>query len=312
MFHRTILIALLVLIVSPLAAAGPDLAFKPAGEGLYDFNTGTFKGRLKLDGKYQGLYPLVDVASGMELVHPPGIFSFYRVFSGNTRFGSTARDWPTTSKLLADGAVEVRWPAAAEHPLEITAVYRWPAADTLDLETAVTPQRDMPRFELFMSSYFTKTFRASVYLKPEGDARGKPRFVPVDRKPQSAGGYVMFARDQKAVEMIQDGRWKVGSNPVDWAIERWLAAPLVIRRDSSQGLTAAMMCPPEACFAVSSPWNPDKPDGGGYRSVYLSLFGQDLKAGQTARAHGRLLIARNLTDEQVVERYEAYVKEQKR
>ena len=32
--------------------------------------------------------------SGLFLVHPPGIFSFYRVFSGATRFGNAARDWP--------------------------------------------------------------------------------------------------------------------------------------------------------------------------------------------------------------------------
>ena len=310
MLVRAALMLAMVLAAGPVVAAPPSLAFRPAGEGLYEFHTGPLKGRLKLDGKYQGLYPLVDAASGAELVHPPGIFSFYRVFSGNTRFGANARDWPTTSKLLSDGAVEVRFPSAKEHPLEITGVYRWKAADTLDLDLSVRPEQAMPRFELFMSSYFGKTFVASVYLKPEGAQ--KPGFVPVDRKPQSPGAYVMFPRDAQAVEMIRDGRWKVGANPVDWAIEQWLAAPIFVRRDASAGLTALMICPPEDCFAVSSPWNPAKLDAPGYRSVYLSLFGRDLQAGQTAKARCRVVIARNLPDEKAMRRYQEYLGEQKR
>jgi hypothetical protein len=294
--------------VSSLQAEPVRLAFQSAGPGLYDFDTGALRGRLKLDGHYQGLYPLVEVNSGIELVHPPGVFSFYRVFQRGRRYGEAARDWPTASRLLPDGAVEVRWPASADHPLEMTGAYRWKAADTLDLEIAVRPRQAMPRFELFMSSYFTKTFRASAYLKPNGPDRGPPRFVPVDRPPHATGAYVMFPRDEAAVQTIQDGRWKLGSNPVDWAIERWLAAPIILRRDESRGLTAITMCPPDECFAVSSPWNPPSLDGGGYRSVYLSLFGRDLRAGETARAHCRLVIGRNVTDQEALRRYQDYVR----
>jgi hypothetical protein len=160
-----------------------------------------------------------------------------------------------------------------------------------------------------MSSYFTKTFQASVYVKPEDDPQGPPRFEPVNLTPKSTGGYVMFPRDQAAVMLIRDGRWKVGSNPVDWALGSRLAAPLVIRRDAAQGLTAVMMAPPSDCFAVGTPWNPATPDGGGYRSIYLSLYGGDLQAGQPARARCRLAVTHELSDEQAVERYEAYLKE---
>lgn len=82
MFHHQFVVTLLALIAGPVLAEASDLAFKPAGPGLYEFDTGPFRGRLKLDGSYQGLYPLTDTTSQTELVHPPGIFSFYRVFSG--------------------------------------------------------------------------------------------------------------------------------------------------------------------------------------------------------------------------------------
>jgi hypothetical protein len=308
---RFVFFALLAVAATPVVADPPNLGFKPAGPGLYDFDTGVFQGRLKVDGKYQGIYPMVHADSKMELVHAPGIFSFYRVFERSKRHGECARDWPTQTKLLNDGAVEVRWPAAADHPLEMTGVCRWNTPDTLDLEITVKPERDMPRFELFMSSYFTKTFRASVYMKSEGPTLAPPRFLPVDKKPQSTGAYVMFPRDDEAVAMIQDGRWKLGSNPVDWAIDRWLAAPVIIRRDTSHGLAAVMMCPPEDCFAIASPWNPATPEAGGYRSVYLSLFGRDLRAGQTSQIRCRLIIAK-MTDQEAIRRYEDFVREVKR
>jgi hypothetical protein len=71
-----------------------------------------------------------------------------------------------------------------------------------------------------------------------------------------------------------------------------------------------MMAPPDDCFAFSSPWNPPAPDAGGYRSIYFSLFGRDLRAGQTVRASCRLILARNLGDDEAIRRYETYLQQQ--
>jgi len=289
------------------SAAAVNLAFKADKPGFYTFDTGLFRGKLKLDGKFMGLYPLVDCKSGHELTRPPGIFSLYRVFNTNKRYGNAARDWPITSKPLADGAVEVHWPAAPEHPVEITQVYRWSAADTLDLGITVKPQQDMPRFELFMSNYFTNRFLASVYVKPK-DSSGQPSFVPVHRTPTSRGAYVAFPRDDDAVTMIRDGRWKIPPSPVEWAVESFMAAPLAFRRDAELGITAVFMSPPGDCFAMACPWNPETPEARGYRSLYQSFFGRDLKAGETARARCRMVINRSLTDDQIVARYREFVK----
>lgn len=305
MWRTYILCPIFVLAGTCVLAESPNLGFKPAGEGLFEFDTGAFKGRLKVDGKYQGLYPLVDAATGADLTPPPGAFSPYRVFTTNRRYGNAARDWPTGTRLLGNGGVEVHWPAAEEHPLEMTAVYRWTAPDTVDLEIAVKPQQAMPSFELFMSSYFVKSFRASIYL--QGVVGKPPSFVPADRTSNSPGGYVMFPKDDQTVRMIQDGRWTIPPSPVDWATQGSLAAPLAMRRDEGQDLTALMMCPPGDCFAVSSPWNADSPEAGGYRSLYLSLFGCDLAAGETARARCRLILRRHLTNDDAVRCYQEYV-----
>jgi hypothetical protein len=164
----------------------------------------------------------------------------------------------------------------------------------------------MPSFELFMSSYFTEGFRASVYLQEGG--RDQPGFVPADRTPDARGGYVMFPRDEESLRMILDGRWTIPPSPVDWTLRRWLAAPMAMRRDEGLGLTALMMCPADDCFAIASPWNPASPDARGYRSLYLSLFGRDLSAGAATRASCRLIVRRNLSNDDAIRCYREYVK----
>ncbi|MHC4405311.1 MAG: hypothetical protein ACYTG0_37165 [Planctomycetota bacterium] len=295
------------------AAEIPDMAFKPAGEkGFYTFDTGVLRGRVRLNGRSQGITELVHVPSGVEVASGgrlPGLISHYRVFSAGVRYGKAARDWPTVTKVLDDGALEVFWPSGEEHPLEMTAVYRFRRPNTLDVETAVTPQRDMPAFEVFVSSYFGQGFRARVSVALESAAGAAPRFVPVDRKPDSRGGYVTFPRDGRALEIIRDGRWGIPPNPVDWDVVRWLSPPIAVRRDEPSGVTALLTASPNECFAISSPYNPPSPDAGGYRSVYLSLFGRDLDAGQTARAGCRLVVAGDLSDEEAAEEFGRYARE---
>jgi hypothetical protein len=298
--------------VATATAGAAELAFKPAEPGFFAFDTGVVRGKLRLDGRSQGVASLVHVATGKEITYGgehPGIFSPYRVFSTDTRYGHAARDWPAESKLLEDGAVSARWPAADDHPVEITGVYRWSAPDTLDLELTVRPRIAMPRFELFLSSYFSAGFDASVYVKPNRFAQGEPRFLRADVNDLVDGTYLMFPRDREAALMIFDRRWERPPNPVQWSVTCHLAAPLAVRKDDASGLAAVMMAPAEDCFAVATPYNKTPPDGvAGHKSLYLSLFGRDLGAGQTARARCRLVVGRELSDRQIIERYFAYVR----
>ncbi len=312
MYTRIAAILAILLATGGIASAEkPKLAFEPAEEGFYRFDTGAMKGKIRLDGRSQGMISLIDSATGDHVAHGgglPGVLSYYRIFATNKRYGHAARDWPTQSKLLPDGALEVRWPKADDHPLELTAVYRLTAADTIDLETTVRPDVDMPRFEVFLSAYFGPEFRASVYTKPNRFSGGKPKMLRADVNPLVDGTYLMFPRDLRAARIIFDGRWDFPPNPVQWSVTTWLAGPMAIRRNEQTGVTAVFMAPPSDCFAVSMPYNKTPPDGvAGHNSIYLSLFGQDLKAGQTAKAHSRLVVGK-LTDQQAIQRYKTYIK----
>jgi hypothetical protein len=87
---------------------------------------------------------------------------------------------------------------------------------------------------------------------------------------------------------------------------------MALRRDEKADLTCLVMSRPEDCFAVLTPYNVTPPDGvAGHYSMYFSLFGGDLKAGQTARALVRMAVDRGITDQRAVELYQEFIAEKK-
>ncbi|MCX6619640.1 MAG: hypothetical protein NTY38_00890 [Acidobacteria bacterium] len=80
-----------------------------------------------------------------------------------------------------------------------------------------------------------------------------------------------------------------------------LPPPLGLRRDPASGLTVVRMAPPEDCFAVSTPQQKE-----GHYSLYLSLFGRTIQAGETALAHARMVVAVSPDSRQVVKTYRKY------
>ncbi|MCP4455808.1 MAG: TIM barrel protein [Planctomycetes bacterium] len=303
--RRTIQVTLMSLLfaaVFPCLAAGApseDLAFNSAGDEAYSFDTGTLKGMLRSGGKSKGLSSLIHVPSGIRLDGGgAGIFSHYRVFTANQRYGNAAWARPSRATQLADGAVQILWPAGDNYPFDMTAMYRWRTPDTLDVETSVKAHQILPKFESFLASYFAKDFPASsVYAKTDA----APGFVTTE---QTFGTWQMFPRDPKAIRLIQDGRWEKDPNPVAWAIRPDMALPIGVRRHTKSGLTAIVMAPPRDCFAVSTPYV-----GEGHFSLYLSLFGRSVAAEDTATVHSRLVIAESPTDAQILALYETYMKD---
>lgn len=278
--------------LAALAGAAEPPAFVADGTG-FRFDTGALRGVLHANGKAQGLLPVTDCATGTNLARFVGLFSHYRLLDSTTRYGVAGWDWASTAERLPDGAVTVRWAADAVHPFDMAATYRWAATNALDLTTTVTPRKELKRFEVFLASYLEGFGAAFAYTK-NGFVEAK----------KTDGVWQAFPRDAEAEQIITDGRWKHPPNPVDWAIRPALAAPLGMRRDAASGLTALVMASPQDCFAVSMPHGEEP-----HRSLYLSLFGRDLPAGVPATARARLVLGRNISDEQAVKLYEAFLKE---
>ncbi len=277
----------------------PKLAFTRGASKSF-FDTGVLKGLLGAGGKSLGLQPVTHVASDVQMAGAFGILSPYRLLTSDARFGTAAWDWASKSELTPDGAVRVHWSPDKEHPLELTGVYRWAAGDALDLELTVKPQRELRQFELFLASYVNGFPASLAYVRQSASGNAAGRFMEAVK---SGGDWQTFPRDAAAAAIFSDGRWSRPPNPVTWKIMPRLAAPLALRRDAKSGLVAILMSRPSDCFAVSMPYGEE-----GHRSVYLSLFGHDLKAGQAASAGARMVVGKDISEERAVELYRAHLK----
>jgi len=277
----------------------PSLAFIAAGKE-YHFDTGALRGTLRAGGRSQGLGPVQDIGAGKAISGPFGLLSPYRLLTADARFGTAAWDWASQARLLENCAVEVRWDADREHPLEMTAKYRFAAADTIDLTLTVKPKQDLRGFELFLASYFAGFERSFAYVRGAASKAGGHNPLLVEATPAD-GHWQVFPRDNEAKRLYADGRWKRPPHPVDWVVRWPLAAPLAVRRDRGSGSAAAVMAPAGDCFAVAMPYGEDP-----HRSVYLSLFGRDVKAGETAVARVRLVVRHGLSDEKAEQLYHEF------
>lgn len=276
------------------AAESPSLAFVGSDNGAHTFDTGVLRGVLHDGGKSTGLLPVSDASTGKTLTKSMGWLSPYRVLSTGTQHGYAAWDWMSEATRLPDGAVEVRWQANDTYPLDLTAVYRWSAPNSADVIVTAVPRRDLSKLEIFVASYFEGFNQSQVYARDAGT--GKARFVPLL---EPDGVWHVFPRDAAAAEIVNDGRWQHPPAPVAWIVRDPMAGTLGMRRNTELGLTALVMSPPGDCFAVYSPFG-DEAHG----SLYVSLLGRDVKAGEAAHARVRLVIARDLTDQQAIEIHE--------
>ncbi len=299
--HLVVALSLLLSVVSPVSAAGEKakLAFSAGENGEYTFDTGILRGVLQPGGKAQGLASVVHIPSGTRLDQGAGIFSFYRVLTDDKRYGAMAWDWPSMSKVLPDGAVNVYRGAAADRPFDLTAIYRWSGPATLDLEVTVKAVEDLDGFEIFVASYFDKSL-AWPYVYDSAGPGGKPGFVLATK---SYGDWQMFPRDEKVLAMVHDGRWTKPPYPLNWAIRPPFAEPLGVRRNADKSLAVAIMSLPSDCIAISTPY-----EGETHYSMYPSLFGRDVKAGQSAKAHARLVVTTETSDRDILTLYQDYKK----
>lgn len=255
---------------------GDRLGFKAAGEEFV-FDTGVLKGKVCEGGRAIGLTQVIHIPSGALISRGMGLAAHYRIFTRNRRYGDGAWDWPGRARLNPQNELEVLWPAAEGRPFELSARYRWLAPAALEIETRVRAIEKLPDFETFLGTYLREDFNFAAAL-----AGSPPRWVAASPE---HGVWQMFPRDATALGLLGDGRWKIPPSPVEWAVRPWLAEPIAVRIARSLGLAVAVMAPGRDCFAVAMPHHREP-----HYSLYLSLFGREIRAGETARVRALLVV----------------------
>jgi hypothetical protein len=287
-----------------------DLAFQPKEKGVYAFNTPTVNGVLNAGKMPQGVVSLIDAKSKKEVVLPPGIMGYYRLMTTNDRWGTSFRQWPSQDQLLPDGSVQITWPPAEDHPVELIANYKWVGPNTLDLKTTVTSKRNLRRAEVFIGSYFSNDMNAFVYAKPTQHSPEKPSFIPARVNALLDGCYLAFPRNSMSAQLFFDGRWDKGNNPAHFSVTRFYDLPMAMRVDPKTKLGVLLMGRPETCFGVAMSYDKEPPDGvANHSSLYFSEFGVDLVPGQTVHSVHRMVIDYDITEAKALSFYEKYIKE---
>lgn len=269
------------------AAAAGELGFEDAGGGGFRFDTGEVRGWLHTGGKSLGLQQVVHRRTGVRLDDSQGLLSHYRVFTRGKRYGAGAWDWPSRAVRTADGAVKVSWPAGAGRPFELSATYRWVDPRTVELVTAVRALEDLPAFESFVASYFSGAFTNAGLGRVQGPGDRPEEGIWLEAG-REQGEWQVFPRDEKALEVVRDGRWRLEPNPVEWVARQAFGSKAeAMRRDPVSGLGAVFNADPEGCFAILMPHQTE-----GHRSLYLSLFGVDVPRGGQRETRIRLSFGR--------------------
>jgi hypothetical protein len=257
--------------------------FEADGAKGFTFDTGVMRGRLRADGKSLGLTEVYHVGTGRRLDAGHGLLGHYRVFTKGVRYGGGAWDWPSTATLVDPRTVEVRWSAEDKRPFTLRAVYRLAKPSTIEVETVVEPSQELTAFEVFLASYFDRAFTNAVVLARVGDQADFVEATP------ERGDWQMYARDEAARAVILDGRWRLEPNPVAWTFPFEFAGPvaMVQRRAEGAGVSAVLSAPATDCFAIALPQQTE-----GHYSLYLSLFGRTIPAGESVRTRAQLVVGK--------------------
>ncbi len=193
------------------------------------------------------------------------------------------------------------WEATSERPFELGSTYSWVTPNTIDLVTVVRAEAKLKAFEVFLASYYQPPFIDSrVWATRDPRGGDQEGFVSAD---EELGVWLAFPRDKQGADIIDDGRWDLAPHPLAWTMMPYYALPLAIRRDPVSGLTVIVMAQRDDCFGVFTPYGEEK-----HYSNYLSFFGHDIEAGESARAHSRLVVLPNPTETEIRTIADEYLK----
>ena len=270
------------------------LRFSQGDSGSFVFNTGIIRGTLRMNGQAIGLKPFYFMNDSLSLSSNTGIFNHYRVFTVGKRYGYGARRWPGSAILAEDGTVHVFWPRTKYRPFELSAIYTIKALNIIDLTTKVKAEEDLKNFEVFLASYLNNQFTESkVWAYPSSSANTEPIFISAKKE---LGEWLSFPRDEDALAIINDGRWKLEPHPLEWLTVSNYALPLMVRQNPESGIAVVAITKRSDCFGVFTPHNTEK-----HFSHYMSLFGYNIDKGDSAQVHSRLVILKNPTDDEIIQ-----------
>jgi len=217
-----------------------------------------------------------------------GMLNFFRVLIE----GGYLTELRVEEALLEpkDDGIILTWMPTIRRQARIEVQFTFKKPNIIDMDLRVETLTNYPKFEILLSAYLAPGFESGVYVAKEEFGPTVPEQIRLVDQPMIHGIWPFFPRDEAGANLLTDGRHQKGRWFWRMAIGRRYAMPLAFF--SNNGVDAILMGRPEDVYAVGATYKGDEQNDNvaGHRSLYLSLFGEDFKAGEGRRTQMRMII----------------------
>lgn len=217
-----------------------------------------------------------------------GMLNFFRVLIE----GGYLTELRVEEPLLepeADG-ITMTWLPTIRRQAKVKVKFTFKEPNIIDMVLWVETLTNYPGFEILLSAYLAPGFESGVYVATEEFGPVEPEQIRMVDQPMIHGIWPFFPRDESGAHLLTDGRHQKGRWFWRMAIGRRYGMPLAFF--SKDGVDAILMGRPEDVYAIGATYKGDELNDNvaGHRSMYLSLFGEDFKAGEGRYTQMRMII----------------------
>ena len=241
--------------------------------------------------------------SGMEQV---GLLNFFRVLIRGGYLTELREEKPLV-KAEKDG-VTLTWAPTIRRQANVTIRFTFREPNIIDMDMSVETMINYPGFEILMSAYMAPGFVSGAYVAKEEFGPVVPEQIRITDQPMIHGVWPFFPRNEAGANLLTDGRHQKGRWYWRMAVGRRYGMPMAFFNKGE--VDVLVMGRPEDVYAVGVTYEGDaeKDNVAAHRSLYLSLFGEDLAAGEGRRTQMRMIIGEFGSDQNKhISLYEAFL-----
>jgi hypothetical protein len=295
---KSALVFLIPILFAPLNCRSESIcAWNPEKKEM-TFSLSQLSGTLNCDiqsrhGKGHHLSEVIYRPKGM-LISPDrdrmkvsGMLNFYRVLIQGGYLTELRVEEPLVEP--ATNGITMTWWPTIRRQAKVKAEFTFKQPNMIDMDLWVETQANYPGFEILLSAYLADGFESGAYVAGQEFGPIEPQQIRLLDQPMIHGLYPFFPRNEAGANLLTDGRHQKGRWYWRMAVGRRYGMPLAF--SSKDGVDAILMGRPDDVYAVGATYKGDKSDSvADHRALYLSLFGEDFKAGEGRRTQMRMVI----------------------
>lgn len=185
--------------------------------------------------------------------------------------------------------ISMTWLPTIRRQAKVKVKFSFKEPNIIDMDMWVETLTNYSGFEILLSGYMANGFESGAYVAKQEFGSTEPEQIRIVDQPMIHGIWPFFPRDEAGANLLTDGRHQKGRFYWRMAVGRRYGMPVAFF--SNKGIDAILMGRPEDVYAVGATYKGESTDNvADHRAFYLSLFGENLKAGEGRRTQMRMII----------------------